>query len=148
MGQTYGLPTVPVLNRLTGAALEAGTLQQAGQRLAEAMEARNAPERGCYLEEGAVLNLEGPQTAQLWKFKPASMAEFHRLARRKLRDVTVRHELFKLWESGSEPTVAMLRAALAEVYGREAVDEAGAEIEQVYHQFGREFDLAGTVAAV
>jgi 5-methylcytosine-specific restriction endonuclease McrA len=130
VARAHGLPLAPVLRRIVSPMVE--QVKQAGQRLAGEMERRNDPDRGIYREEGAVLSLSTTGTATLWKFKPPSMSEMHRLTRHKVRPVTIRHELFKLLEAGVEDiSLQMAMEAIAAAYGHEAAADAASEIEKV-----------------
>lgn len=122
VSEQYDIPRVAVLERITAPTVEG--LQEAAQALMGGMEEVNAPDLGRFAEEGLVLNVETQATAQLWKFKPASMAEYHRLSRQKVRPLTIRHEAWKLVEGGQwPPELAALEAALVSTYGEEAVEE-------------------------
>lgn len=97
------------------------------------IEAANDPDIGRFDEEGLVLNVETQSTAQVWKFKPASMAEYHRLSRQKVRQLTIRHEAWKLVEAGQwPPELAALEAALTSTYSAEAVKENRDLIQREY----------------
>ncbi len=130
VARAHKLPVVSVLERITRPTVP--QIERIGRQLAGEMETQNSPEQGLYREEGTVLIVESNSIASLWKFKPESMAEFHRLSRRKIRPVTIRHELFKLLEAGHNPSVDDTMAAIATVYGDEGVKAAAAEIQREY----------------
>ena len=129
---------VPVIRRIARPTLR--QLEDVGGEIAEQMERANDPQAGYYQEEGAVLVLERKATAQMWKFKPPSMAEYHRVTRRKVRPVTVRHELWKLVEAGEEPSPEALVKTLGCVYGKEEVEEAREEVEREFYLWLQEQD--------
>jgi hypothetical protein len=131
VAEQFRIPCVPVLERITCPSAE--DLQEKAQALAEEMEAANAPALGRFGEEGVILNVETQNTAQVWKFKPPSMAEYHRLSRQKVRPLTVRHEAWKLVEAGQwPPELAALEEALASEYGMEAVRESADLVQREY----------------
>ena len=68
-----------------------------------------------------VLNIETQSRGLQWKFKPASMEEYHRMARVKILPITVFHSLWKLVDQGEEVTLSGLLEAMMEEYGEETV---------------------------
>ena len=127
----FRIPCVPVLERITSPTVEG--LQERAQFLADQMEAANAPDLGRFDEEGLVLNVETPSKAAMWKFKPQSMAEYHRLSQQKIRPLTIRHEAWKLVETGQwPPGLTALADALASTYSEDAVRESTELIRREY----------------
>lgn len=141
LAKRFNLPLVPMIERHSQMSLQ--DLEARGQALAEACEQRNDVEQGLFLEEGVVLMLEGDRSAQLWKYKPPSMAEYHRLSRRKLRPLTIRHEAFKLLESADAPRLEHLRAALIGNYGVAEVEDNDDMIRREYYAWCRDMKITG-----
>lgn len=141
LGKSFKIPLVPLLERVSKPTADQITL--IGARWQERYEALNDPEQGLYREEGVVALVETGQQARLWKFKPPSMAEFHRLARRKIRAVTIRHEAYKILESEQCPSLAKLCEALGKIFGENQVDEQRAFIEEEYWSWCQEAEIQG-----
>lgn len=141
LGRSFKIPLVPLLERVSNPS--ADQIMSIGAKWQARYEALNDPERGLYREEGVVALVETGQQGRLWKFKPPSMAEFHRLARRKIRSVTVRHEAFKILESDQCPSLANLCVALGKVFGDHEVEEQRAFIEEEYWSWCQEAEIQG-----
>jgi len=141
VGKVHRLPIVPVIRRISHPTVR--QLEEVGQEIAEQMEWDNDPTTGQYLEEGVVLVVEGPSVGRLWKFKPPSMAEYHRLTRCKVRPVTVRHELWKLVEAGEEPSLETLLETMGYSYDEEEIGEARGEMEREFFSWLQERDHYG-----
>src|SRR5262249_16748384 len=73
--------------------------------------------RGQFLREGLVLVLERAGSARLLKYKPPSIAEYHRISRRKPKSIALRHLFFKLLEVHPEVTLDLAFAAAGEEFG-------------------------------
>jgi hypothetical protein len=142
MARSFKIPVVTELERVSK--VDANRIIELGQAWIDRYERQNDPERGIYREEGVVALVETGQTARLWKFKPPSMAEFHRLARRKIRSITVRHEAFKLLESDLSPSLENLLTVLAQVFSAEAVDQELTFIEDQYWSWCKDAGIQGT----
>ncbi|MEC4895529.1 MAG: hypothetical protein SAL07_20210 [Oscillatoria sp. PMC 1051.18] len=87
---------------------------------------------GLYRHEGVVLNIESRSKNWQWKFKPPSMAEFHRLVRVKICPITVYHSIWKLVDFGEEVSLPILIEKMAKEYGVEAVSTQQCTIEHHY----------------
>ncbi|MDF1661622.1 MAG: hypothetical protein P1V97_07605 [Planctomycetota bacterium] len=141
LGKSFKIPLVPLLERVSKPT--ADQIVSIGAKWQERYEALNDPEQGLYREEGVVALVETGQQGRLWKFKPPSMAEFHRLARRKIRGVTIRHEAFKILESDQCPSLANLSLALGKIFGHNEVEEQRAFIEEEYWSWCQEAEIQG-----
>lgn len=141
LGKSLKIPTVPLLERLSKPNKD--DVERIGAQWQARHEALNEPEQGLYREEGVVALVETEQQGYLWKFKPPSMAEFHRLARRKIRSITVRHEAYKLLESNQCPSLENLARVLGGIFGDEAVEDQRSFVEEEYWAWCQEAEIKG-----
>ena len=100
--KNYKLPTVPYLVRCPA---DLDEIKKWGEGLAKQYEAQNDVKQGKFLKEGVVLRLEKASSASLWKYKPESMSEYHRITRRKGMPLAYRHLFFKLLETEGKITL-------------------------------------------
>jgi hypothetical protein len=130
MSRWYGISVVEEL--LSTEDVRENSLLRMGQELVMGMEQENQPDSGLYRHEGVILNAEAQGRGWQWKFKPASMEEYHRVARTNVCPVTVTHTLWKLVDEGVDLTLHALKDAMLRDYPAEAIWDQWDMIEHEY----------------
>lgn len=125
---------IPIVQEMMSlkAPIEQGMLIKEGDAITSQQETQNMASSGEYLHEGVILNIETPTMGYQWKFKPASMEEFHRVARTSICSATVAHTLWKMVDDGIYLSLDNLIDIMAKDYGYNAVHAQSNMIEHEY----------------
>lgn len=126
------IPTVDELLTLKSPLLTEEAILDYGNLITTRQESYNLITAGEYCHEGVIVNIETPTTGYQWKFKPASMEEFHRVARTSICPITVAHTLWKMVDDEIFPSLDNLVDVMTKDYDRDAVHSQSAMIEHEY----------------